>query len=91
MENFESLSMVLIDKDFSGNEFDMDAYYFAEDLLPKMKRKQDEEEKENIKEELKHINQISLPPFPKEECGERMMVIYVDIYGNEFKEELKLK
>lgn len=92
MENFESLSMVLIDKDFSGNEFDMDAYYFAEDLLPKKKKKQDEEEEnENIKEELKHLNQISLPPFPKEECGERMMVIYVDIYGNEFKEELKLK
>ncbi len=92
MDNFESLSMVLIDKDFSGNEFDMDAYYFAEDLLPKKKKKQDEEEEnENIKEELKHINQISLPPFPKEECGERMMVIYVDIYGNEFKEEFKLK
>ncbi|MDP3104537.1 MAG: site-specific DNA-methyltransferase [Candidatus Methanoperedens sp.] len=90
MENFESLSMVLIDKDFSGNEFDMDAYYFAEDLLPKKKKKQDEEENENIKEELKHINQISLPPFPKNDCGERMMVIYIDIYGNEFKEEFKL-
>ncbi|MCG2736180.1 MAG: site-specific DNA-methyltransferase [Candidatus Methanoperedenaceae archaeon] len=92
MENFESLSMVLIDKDFSGNEFDMDAYYFAEDLLPKKKKKHDdEEENENIKEELKHINQISLPIIPKDECGERMMIIYVDIYGNEFKEELKLK
>jgi site-specific DNA-methyltransferase (adenine-specific)/adenine-specific DNA-methyltransferase len=90
MENFESLSMVLIDKDFNGNEFDMDAYYFAEDLLPKKKKKQDEEENENIKEELKHINQISLPPFPKNDCGERMMVIYIDIYGNEFKEEFKL-
>lgn len=97
MENFESLSMVLVDKDFSGNEFDMDAYYFAEDLLPKkktkkkQKQKQKQDEEENIKDELKHINQILLPPFPKEECGERMMVIYVDIYGNEFKEELKLK
>ena len=44
MENFESLAMVLIDKDFDGEAFDMDTYYFAEDLLPKKKRKADEEE-----------------------------------------------
>ncbi|MQY78948.1 MAG: site-specific DNA-methyltransferase [Bacteroidetes bacterium] len=29
MENFESLAMVLIDKDFDGETFDMDTYYFA--------------------------------------------------------------
>lgn len=91
MENFESLAMVLIDKDFDGETFDMDTYYFAEDLLPKKKRKTDEEETENVKEELKNTNQISLPPFPKKECGKRMMLIYVDIYGNEFKEEFRLK
>jgi len=59
--------------------------------LKRKKKHDDEEENENIKEELKHINQISLPIIPKDECGERMMIIYVDIYGNEFKEELKLK
>ena len=91
MENFESLAMVLIDKNFDGETFDMDTYYFAEDLLPKKKRKADDEETENIKEELKHTNQIFLPPIPKKECGKRMMLIYVDIYGNEFKEEFKLK
>jgi adenine-specific DNA-methyltransferase len=91
MENFESLAMVLIDKNFNGNEFDMDAYYFAEDLLPKKKKKSPEEDSENIKEVLKHSNQISMPPIPKKECGKKMMLIYVDIYGNEFKEEFKLK
>jgi len=90
MENFERLAMVLIDKNFNGNEFDMDIYYFAEDLLPK-KKTNEEEENENIKEELKHINQISLPPIPEKECGKNLMIIYVDIYGNEFKEEFKLK
>lgn len=91
MENFESLAMVLIDKNFDGETFDMDTYYFAEDLLPKKKKKSDEEdESENIKEELKHINQILLPPIPKKGCGKRLMLIYVDIYGNEFKEEFKL-
>lgn len=92
MENFESLAMVLIDKKFDDETFDMDAYYFAEDLLPKKKKKTNEEdESENIKEELKHTNQISLPPIPKIECGKKLMIIYVDIYGNEFKEEFKLK
>ena len=90
MENFESLAMVLIDRDFDGETFDMDAYYFAEDLLPKKKKKTDEEpDIENIKEELKHANYIFLPPILKTDCGKKLMIIYVDIYGNEFKEEFK--
>lgn len=90
MANFESLAMVLIDKDFDGETFDMDLYYFAQDLLPKNKKKtdaDDEDESKNIKEELKHTNQISLPPILRNECGKKIMIIYVDIYGNEFKEE----
>lgn len=89
MANFESLAMVLIDKDFDGEIFDMDLYYFAQDLLPKKKNKSeaDEEEIENIKEVLKQTNQISLPPITRNECGKKIMIIYVDIYGNEFKEE----
>lgn len=91
MANFESLAMILIDKDFDGETFDLDTYYFAEDLLPKKKKKTDEEESvENIKEGLKHLNQILLPPIPKKECGKKLMLVYVDIYGNEFKEEFKL-
>lgn len=92
MEKFESLAMVLIDKDFDGETFDMDNYYFAEDLLPKKKEKSvDEDSIENIKEELKHTNQIILPSIPQKECGKKLLIIYVDIYGNEFKEEFKLK
>lgn len=90
MDNFESLSMVFIDKNFNGNEFDMDSYYFAEDLLPK-KRKKADEDTEDIKKALKQSNQISLPPILKKDCGKNIMIIYVDIYGNEFKEEFKLK
>lgn len=92
MDNFESLAMVLVDKNFDGDTFDMDEYYFAEDLIPKKKKKKDDEEgTENIKENLKHLNQIVLPPIPKNECGKKLMLVYVDIYGNEFKEEFKLK
>lgn len=86
--NLESLAMVLIDKDFDGNAFDMDEYYFAEELLPK---KQDKKEDEYVGEELKKIKEINLPSIPKKECGKNLMVIYVDIFGNEFKEKFEIK
>lgn len=90
MANFESLSMVLIDKDFNGSEFDMDEYFFVGDLLPKNKKKQVEEDNgENMLVVLKELDHISLPKIPKSECGDQIMVVYVDIYGNEFKEVFK--
>lgn len=87
MDNFESLAMVLIDKDFNGETFNLALYYFAQDLLPKKKTEADEKEIEDVREELKHANQIVLPPIPRNVCGKKIMIIYIDIYGNEFKEE----
>lgn len=89
MANFESLAMVLIDKNYNGEAFEMDEYYFAEDLLPKKKKKKEEDE-ENIKKELKKQKIISID-LSKKDCGNKLMVIYIDIYGNEFKEVLSLK
>lgn len=88
LSNLESLAMVLIDKNFNGNTFDMDEYYFAEDLLPKKKNKKDDED---IREELKKRNEINLPPIPRNECGNNLMIIYIDIFGNEFKEKFEIK
>lgn len=89
MDNFESLSMVLIDKNYNGKEFQMDIYYFSEELLPKKVKLTDEEAL--IREELKQQPKIVIPAFDKSSCGEKVMVIYVDIYGNEFIEELKVE
>ena len=88
-ENFESLAMVLIDKDYNGNAFEMDESYFAEDLLPKKKRKQEPDE-ENLAEILREQKEIVID-LDKQSCGERIMIIYIDIYGNEFKEILAVK
>jgi site-specific DNA-methyltransferase (adenine-specific)/adenine-specific DNA-methyltransferase len=88
LENFESLAMVLIDKDYNGKEFVMDEFYFAEDLLPK--KKKDKETEEEIKQELKQLERIPIT-LSKQECGDKIMVIYVDVYGNEFKEILSIK
>lgn len=87
MENFESLAMVLVDKNYNGKEFVMDEFYFAEDLLPK---KRQEETEDEIKKELKQLEKI-LIPLKKQDCGDKIMVVYVDIYGNEFKEVMFLR
>lgn len=87
LENFESLAMVLIDKDYDGKGFVMDEFHFAEDLLPK---RNDEETEDEIKKELRHLKNITIP-LNKEECGDKVMVVYIDIYGNEFKEVLNLR
>lgn len=87
LENFESLAMVLIDKDYYGKGFVMDEFHFAEDLLPKKNKEETEDE---IKKELRHLKNITIP-LVKEECGDKVMVVYIDIYGNEFKEVLNIK
>ncbi len=86
MENYESLAMVLVDKNYNAEAFEMDEYYFAEDLLPKRKKG----DEEDIKEELKKQKDIVIS-LNKKECGKKLMVVYIDIYGNEFKEALSLK
>jgi site-specific DNA-methyltransferase (adenine-specific)/adenine-specific DNA-methyltransferase len=70
--NFESLSMVIIDYDFNGTDFVMTQCLFMDDL-----------------EQFFHEGKLYVPvPSP---CGKEICVIYVDIFGNEFKEVLKTK
>ena len=64
MANFESLSMVIIDYNFNGEEFIMDTCYFKDD----------------IKEEDGKLL------IPLENEAKRVCAIFVDIYGNEFKQ-----
>jgi site-specific DNA-methyltransferase (adenine-specific)/adenine-specific DNA-methyltransferase len=66
----------------------MTNYYFAHDLL-NHKPSETEESEEEIKEELKKQKEIT-KEFPKRECGKQIMAVYVDIYGNEFREVLKV-
>jgi DNA modification methylase len=69
LQNFESLSMVVIDNLFNGEDFMMSHCFFKDDI----------QDKENNL-------QITL-----EEYGEEICVIFIDIYGNEFKQILKTK
>lgn len=86
MRNFETLSAVFVDKSYNGKAFEMDEAFFADELLSKKTTKKEEGE-ENIKAELKKIEKKGLEiSFKKSELGKQVMVIYADIYGNDFTE-----
>jgi len=79
IKNFESLAMVLVDLDYNGEAFLMTEYYFADDLIGV------KDEDGDLKKELTKRKEVKIA-FPKGKCGKEIMVVYVDIYGNEFKE-----
>ena len=86
MKNFETLSAVFVDKSYNGKAFEMDEAFFADELLPKKAKKNDDED-DDIKTELKKIEKKGLViPFTRSELGKQMMIVYTDIYGNDFTE-----
>jgi len=62
--NRETLSMVMVDYNYDGEVFALDAVFYAADI-----------EKNNWEVRL-----------PLEPLGEQVMIIYMDIYGNEYRE-----
>ncbi|RJR15104.1 site-specific DNA-methyltransferase [Candidatus Microgenomates bacterium] len=88
LENFESLAMVLVDLKYNGDQFLMSKYFFAQDLIGK--KNDEEQDDEQIRNELEKRKEIVLD-FERKKCGKQMMAIYVDIYGNEFREVFNLK
>jgi site-specific DNA-methyltransferase (adenine-specific)/adenine-specific DNA-methyltransferase len=89
LKNFESLAMLLVDLNYDGEKFMMTNYFFAQDLL-NHKPTDKEESEEEIKKELIKQKEI-IKEFSKKDCGKEIMAIYVDIYGNEFREAFKVK
>src|SRR5690606_26467106 len=86
VKNFETLSAVFVDKSYNGMAFEMDEAFFADELLPKRTRKK-EGDHEDIKAELKKIEKKGLEiVLKKSDIGKQVMVVYTDIYGNEFTE-----
>lgn len=88
LKNFESLAMVLVDLKYNGDQFLMSEYFFAEDLIGK--RDNEEQNDEQIRKELEKRKEIVLD-FERKKCGKQIMAIYVDIYGNEFREIFNLR
>ena len=57
----EALSMIMIDEDYDGKVFDMDQYFFGDEMA---------------KNDFK-------VGFPKQKAGNKLMIIYLDVLGNE--------
>jgi len=90
LDNFETLSAVFIDKNYNGKYFEMDKVYFVDELLPK--KSKEKEDEENIREKLKEIKDNGLIiEMDKKDVGDKIMVVYSDIYGNDFTEILNVK
>jgi len=81
--------MLLIDLNYDGEKFMMTDYFFAQDLLDQ-KKKDDDESEEEIKKKLTKQKEIK-KEFPKKDCGMQIMAVYIDIYGNEFREKFNVK
>ena len=60
----EALAMVVVDKDYNGNEFLMSDVFFAADI----------------------VNDDGQAKIPIPDCGQKVSAVYIDIYGNEFRE-----
>lgn len=66
-ENFETLSMVLVDTNYNNDYFNLDKVFWADQALNE--------------EKTKAVIRISEDDF----TGKKMMIIFIDKYGNELK------
>jgi site-specific DNA-methyltransferase (adenine-specific)/adenine-specific DNA-methyltransferase len=82
--NFETLAMLILDENYNGKEFTMTSFHFAADLIHAPLDETDEEIQGHLKEQTQIV-------VPLKNYGKIVLAIYVDIYGNEFKQELKTK
>ena len=87
-ENFETLSMVLLDFNFNGQVFDLDAVYWAEELVNAELKRKGVTSSERYAERVKNCAYLDVI-IPEEKATDHMMVIFVDKYGNEKKQILK--
>ncbi len=88
LENFETLSAIFIDKNYNNEAFEMDEVYFADELLPKNKKSNNED----VRDELKTLDKSGLQlELTKSDLGNKIMVVYTDIFGNDFTETFDIK
>jgi len=81
-QDFENLSAVFIDKTYNDKAFEMDEALFVDELLPKKKKGQSAED---FEKELKELSKTGIEiTLKSSEVGNKIMVVFTDIYGNDF-------
>lgn len=89
-ENYETLSMVLVNFAFNGKVFDMDVVYWAEDLVNVELKRKVITSTAKFSEKVTECDYLDIR-LPEEKATDSMMVIFIDKYGNEKKQVLKRK
>lgn len=88
--NFETLSMVLINYNFDGKVFKMDDAFWAEDLVNAELKRKGINSNAKFEEKVKECDYLDIR-LSEESVSDRMMVIFIDKYGNEKKQVLRKK
>jgi len=89
-ENFETLSMVLVDYDFNGKVFNLDSVYWGEDLVNTELKRKGITSTAKFAERVKDCEYLDVR-LPEDKAKDNMMIIFIDKYGNEKKQILKRK
>lgn len=96
LKEFETLSAIYIDYNYDENNFNLSRVVFADEFIQKTKDKNNSSEESLgdsvIREKLKIISGDKPNiVFAKSELGKKIMIVYVDIYGNDFTEIIEIK
>ncbi|WP_411726877.1 site-specific DNA-methyltransferase [Methyloglobulus sp.] len=82
--NFATLSMVLVDLNYRDEVFKLAQVFWAEDLVSEELKRLRKEVSGGFEENATACEKLDIR-LPKNQCGEYVMLILVDKYGNEKK------
>ena len=82
--NFATLSMVLVDLDYRDELFKLGRVFWAEDLVSEELKRSKIEINGGFEQRAAACKQLDIR-LPLDDCGETVMLILVDKYGNEKK------
>ncbi|MEQ1557835.1 MAG: site-specific DNA-methyltransferase [Methyloglobulus sp.] len=82
--NFATLSMVLVDLGYQDEVFKLSQVFWAEDLVTEELKRARREVSGGFEDKAAACEKLDIR-LPKNQCGETVMLILVDKYGNEKK------
>jgi DNA modification methylase len=86
--NFATLSMVLVDLDYKDDVFKLSRVFWGEDLISEELKRLRQEVTGGFEARAESCEKLDIR-LPIEQCGDTVMMILVDKYGNEKKITIK--
>ncbi|MGZ8926834.1 MAG: site-specific DNA-methyltransferase [Methylobacter sp.] len=86
--NFATLSMVLVDFDYQDDVFKLSRVFWGEDLISEELKRLKQEVTDGFEMKAEACEKLDIR-LPIDQCGDTVMLILVDKYGNEKKITIK--